>query len=53
MVQFIVLNSSRGGYYGKARVMERVKISGVDQGILVKLCKALNVQVGDLFEYVE
>jgi DNA-binding Xre family transcriptional regulator len=33
--------------------MERVKILGIDQGILVKLCKALNVQVGDLFEYVE
>ena len=26
---------------------------GVDQHTIVALCKALNVQVGDLFEYVE
>jgi len=26
---------------------------GVDQHTLVALCKTLNVQVGDLFEYVE
>jgi putative transcriptional regulator len=26
---------------------------GIDQDTLVKLCKALNVQVGELLEYVE
>jgi len=26
---------------------------GIDQHTMVALCKALNVQVGDLFEYVE
>jgi len=26
---------------------------GVDQHTIVALCKSLNVQVGDLFEYVE
>ncbi|MDA2920771.1 helix-turn-helix transcriptional regulator [Desulfobacterota bacterium AH_259_B03_O07] len=26
---------------------------GIDQYTLVALCKSLNVQVGDLFEYVE
>ena len=29
------------------------KWKGVDQHTLVALCKALDVQVGDLFEYVE
>ncbi|MEX0998777.1 MAG: helix-turn-helix transcriptional regulator [Thermodesulfobacteriota bacterium] len=26
---------------------------GIDQSTMVKLCKTLNLQVGDLFEYVE
>lgn len=44
MVQFIAPNSSRGSHYGKARVMEGVKILGIDQDILVKLCKALDLK---------